>query len=179
MIPEIHKSNRTKRLIHLISKVSNGWIIFAQRILVFQTHRAEVHHWNTIDVHLDKCLAFAAPAVSVHYKVSYIKYLPPRGFREDRCEDERVSHEIVYMIRGDTMNCYYRPQHSSHCTTVTFLPKSSEGACDRVFTCILLGVKNMDWPGADQEFYMGSRDSFTNYPYGYFFPLFCKYAITL
>ena len=74
MIPEIYKSNCTKRLIHLISKVSNGWIIFTRRILVFQTHRAEVHYWYTIDGHLEQRVRgegrgargeerYAAPAV--------------------------------------------------------------------------------------------------------------------
>ena len=54
MVLEIHKSNSTKRLIHLISKIFNICIIFAQGILVFQTHCAKVHNWDTIVSHLEQ-----------------------------------------------------------------------------------------------------------------------------
>ena len=54
MILEINKSNGTKRLIHLISKIFNICIIFAQGILVSQTHCAKVHNWDTVDSHLEE-----------------------------------------------------------------------------------------------------------------------------
>ena len=46
MVFEVHKSNRAKSLINMISQLFHSITIFPHRTIVLQTHRAEVNNRN-------------------------------------------------------------------------------------------------------------------------------------
>ena len=58
MVFEVHKSNRTKSLMNMISQLFHSITIFPHGTLVLQTHRAEVNNRNPRNVgrHLEQHL---------------------------------------------------------------------------------------------------------------------------